>query len=171
MCQTLLGDIFTYRSVTEGNGMPKLSDHRLRIGRFSEAYRPYLVTTVMEARKPIFADWVLGRSLVHVMRMEHDLGEVDSLAWVVMPDHLHWLIELRAGKLSEVVCRVKSRSTLAINKATGRTGGLWQRGFHDRAIRRDESLLHVARYIVANPLRAGLVANIGDYPLWDARWV
>jgi len=29
----------------------------------------------------------------------------------------------------------------------------------------------MARYIVANPLRAGLVERIGDYPLWDATWL
>ncbi|MGH8412134.1 MAG: REP-associated tyrosine transposase, partial [Pseudomonas sp.] len=38
-------------------------------------------------------------------------------------------------------------------------------------IRRDEDLPAVARYIVANPLRAGLVEKIGDYPLWDAVWL
>jgi len=155
----------------EGNGMPKSSDRRLRIGRFSETYRSYLVTTVTDARQPIFTDWSLGRLLVHAMKTEHDRGEVSSLAWVVMPDHLHWLFELRSGELSEVVCRVKSRSTMVINKATGRTGKLWRGGFHDRAIRHDESLITAARYIVANPLRAGLVAKVGDYPLWDADWI
>jgi hypothetical protein len=29
----------------------------------------------------------------------------------------------------------------------------------------------MARYIIANPLRAGLVDRIGDYPLWDAMWL
>jgi putative transposase len=48
---------------------------------------------------------------------------------------------------------------------------LWQKGYHDRAIRREEDLLAVARYIVANPLRAGLVKRVGDYPLWDAVWL
>jgi hypothetical protein len=32
-------------------------------------------------------------------------------------------------------------------------------------------LQSVARYIVANPLRAGLVKHLGDYPLWDAIWL
>ncbi len=48
---------------------------------------------------------------------------------------------------------------------------LWQKGFHDRALRREEDLVTVARYVVANPLRAGLVEKLGDYPLWDAIWV
>jgi len=50
-------------------------------------------------------------------------------------------------------------------------GALWQRGFHDHALRRDEDIEDIARYIVANPLRAGLVRHIGDYPHWDAIWI
>ncbi|MNW20243.1 hypothetical protein D3C71_2205540 [compost metagenome] len=62
-------------------------------------------------------------------------------------------------------------STKAVNQFTGRKVTLWQKGFHDRALRREEDLLKVARYVVANPLRAGLVEKLGDYPLWDAIWV
>ena len=50
-------------------------------------------------------------------------------------------------------------------------GALWQCGFHDHALRREEDLLGVARYVVANPVRAGLVARVGDYPHWDAIWL
>jgi REP element-mobilizing transposase RayT len=50
-------------------------------------------------------------------------------------------------------------------------GTFWQRGFYDYAIRQDEDLKKLARYIVANPLRAGLVESIGDYPHWDAKWL
>jgi hypothetical protein len=50
-------------------------------------------------------------------------------------------------------------------------GNIWQRGFFDRAIRKDDDLLGIARYIVANPLRAGIVDSVGDYPLWDAMWL
>jgi hypothetical protein len=32
-------------------------------------------------------------------------------------------------------------------------------------------VLNAARYIVANPLRAGLTRRLGDYPLWDAIWL
>ena len=38
-------------------------------------------------------------------------------------------------------------------------------------VRRDEDLRGLARYIVANPLRAQLVQRIGDYPHWDAMWL
>jgi len=43
--------------------------------------------------------------------------------------------------------------------------------YHDRALRREYDVVRVARYIIANPLRAGLVDKVGDYPHWDAVWV
>jgi REP element-mobilizing transposase RayT len=96
---------------------------------------------------------------------------VRSLAWVVMPDHFHWLIELKSDSLSQVVGRTKSLTRLTVNAAQGCTGSIWQQGFHDRALRREQGLKAVALYIVMNPVRAGLVKRIGDYPLWDAVWV
>jgi REP element-mobilizing transposase RayT len=73
--------------------------------------------------------------------------------------------------LSHVIKLFKGRSAAAVNQHLQRQGSLWQRGFHDHALRRDEDQQQVARYIIANPLRAGLVEKIGDYPLWDAIWL
>ncbi|WP_433736574.1 REP-associated tyrosine transposase [Pseudomonas putida] len=147
------------------------ASHRLRTGRYAEPNRIYLLTTNTLHREPIFADLNLGRLVVHQFRQAQHSGLVGSLAWVVMPDHFHWLIELQRGSLSELMQRTKSLSTKAINLSTGRQISVWQQGFHDRALRRDEDLVKMARYIVANPLRAGLVERLGDYPLWDAIWV
>ncbi len=41
----------------------------------------------------------------------------------------------------------------------------WQRSFYDHALRTDEDLVHTARYVLANPVRAGLVHDFRDYPL------
>nr|GFC93156.1 hypothetical protein [Tanacetum cinerariifolium] len=83
-------------------------------------------------------------------------GAARSLAWVVMPDHFHWLIELHDSTLSTLMRRAKSRGAHSINRALGRQCQVWQKGFHDRALRSEEDIKAVARYIVANPLRAGL---------------
>jgi REP element-mobilizing transposase RayT len=89
-----------------------------------------------------------------------------------MPDHLHWLFMLKANDLSAVVARMKQRSASEVNRLTGRCGEtLWQHGFHDRAVRAEEGIVAIARYIVANPLRARLVKRIGDYPFWNAVWL
>jgi REP element-mobilizing transposase RayT len=88
-----------------------------------------------------------------------------------MPDHLHWLVELHERSLDELMRRIKSNSGRLINRRLGREGPLWQDGYHDRALRTDEDLQVAARYVVANPLRAGLVGRLGDYPHWDAVWL
>lgn len=144
---------------------------QLRIGRFSEERRIYLLTATVEQREPIFAEFQLGRLLVAELRAAQVDGLIESLAWVVMPDHMHWLLVLRRGSRSTLMQRVKGRSARRVNALVGRGGRLWQDGFHDRALRREDDVLPVARYIVANPLRAGLVGRVGDYPLWDAAWL
>ena len=152
--------------------MPELSaSHRLRIGRYAEQNRIYLLTANTLGREPVFRDYTLGRLVVHQFKQAQDDGFADSLAWVVMPDHFHWLIQLNKGSLGQLMCQAKSLSTRAINSVTGRSGSLWQQGFHDHALRKEEDLVKLARYVVANPLRAGLVEKLGDYPLWDAIWV
>ncbi|VVN24611.1 hypothetical protein PS645_05391 [Pseudomonas fluorescens] len=152
--------------------MPEPSaSHRLRLGRYSEKNRIYLLTTNTLGREPVFKDFALGRLVVEQFRAAQDVGAANSLAWVVMPDHFHWLIELQQGSLSALMQKTKSLITKAVHQATARELSLWQQGFHDRALRREEDLVKVAQYVVANPLRAGLVEKLGDYPLWDAIWI
>ncbi|WP_429391298.1 REP-associated tyrosine transposase [Pseudomonas laurylsulfatiphila] len=150
---------------------PHPNSHRLRFGRYSEPGRGYLITAVVHQRRRIFANWRVGRLLVEELRRAHDQKWVNSMAWVIMPDHFHWLIQLEQQTLAQLMQAIKSRSTLTINRALNESGAFWQTGYHDRAIRDGEDLLPFARYIVANPLRAGLVDKIGDYPLWDACWL
>ncbi|MBV4487852.1 transposase [Pseudomonas sp. SWRI153] len=144
---------------------------RLRKGRYSEKGRIYLLTAVVNRRERVFNNWHDGRLVVNELRRCSEAGLVASLAYVVMPDHLHWLVELQEGSLADLMCRVKSRSCQAYNQKHGRQGQLWQRGYYDRALRRDEDLKDAALYVVKNPVRAGLVERTGDYPLWDATWL
>ncbi|GAB3394611.1 hypothetical protein GCM10027514_40890 [Azotobacter armeniacus] len=73
--------------------------------------------------------------------------------------------------MANLLRRIKACSTQAINRELHLRGQLWQRGYHDRAMRRDDDLQAKARYIVANPLRAGITLKLADYPLWDAVWL
>ena len=147
------------------------ASHRLRMGRYTEPHRVYLLTTNTIDREPIFRDVRLGRLVVNQFRRAQNFGWANSLAWVVMPDHFHWLIELENCSLCNLMRRTKSLIAREVNLASNRIGPLWQQGYHDRALRREEDLVKMARYVVANPLRAGLVERLGDYPLWDAIWL
>ena len=139
----------------------------LRRGRHTEKGRPYLITTVTRDRQPIFQSWQTGRLLVAELRKASEHRQIESLAWVVMPDHLHWLMIPADDPLEVLMRRVKSCSARSINSAKGTSGPVWQSGYHDHAMRRKEDLVTTARYIIANPLRAGIVKDVGDYPLWD----
>ncbi|TDF85116.1 transposase [Pseudomonas sp. H9] len=151
--------------------MTKAQSHLLRRGRCSEPGRLYLLTTVTCQRKPLFQNFHHARLVVRQLRQSEQEQACRSLAWVLMPDHLHWLIELNAVTLDTLMRRFKSRSSFALHKAGVEHDPVWQSGYQDRALRREESVVHVARYIVANPLRAGLVSNVRDYPHWDAVWL
>ena len=90
-----------------------------------------------------------------------------------VPDHGHWLIELAGTEtLSNTIGALKKTIATQSNVSRDCVGQpLWQAGFHDRALRKDDDVLVAARYIVANPIRAGLVACVGDYPWWNAVWI
>ena len=144
----------------------------LLTGRYSSAGQVYLVTTVTAGRVPVFADFKLARCVIREMRHAHATGSVKSLAWVLMPDHLHWLFQLGdEGTLALAMHGFKGRSARAANLMDANPCSLWQRGYHDRALRQEEDVRGAARYLAANPLRAGLVTQIGDYSHWDAVWV
>ncbi|MVV49989.1 transposase [Pseudomonas sp. PB120] len=145
--------------------------HRLRTGRHSESGRIYLLTAVTHERQPIFNDFYLGRLVVNEFRRAQEAGNATSIAWVVMPDHFHWLVELHNGDLPKLMQATKARSARATNLKRDQPERVWQKGYFDRALRREEDVKFAARYIIANPLRAGLVDHIGDYPLWDAMWM
>jgi len=61
----------------------------LRKGRVSIPGQAYVITTVTKDRRPLFADFGIGRVVISNLRGLHKTGAVDSLVFVVMPDHLH----------------------------------------------------------------------------------
>jgi REP element-mobilizing transposase RayT len=73
--------------------------------------------------------------------------------------------------LSGIVQKLKSNTARELKACNRQVIQVWAPAFHDRALRRDEDLRGVARYLVLNPVRAGLVRRVGDYPFWDAVWI
>ena len=145
--------------------------HGLRRRRWSESGRVYLLTTVAHDRQKLFPDWKTASVAASVMSRADNWPRANLLCWVLMPDHWQGLVELSGEvQLAEVVRVAKGRSARSISLVLGRTGAVWMPGFHDRALRHENSIVDATRYIVANPLRAGLVERVGEYPFWDALW-
>ena len=137
----------------------------LRIGRFSQTNQIYHITFTTKNRVPIFKNFLNSRILINIFRQLDKQQYSATLAFVIMPDHVHWLFQLGDKHLlHNVIKTAKSKATIQIGQQ------IWQAGYYDHAIRKDEDIAHVARYIIANPVRAGLVKRVGDYPHWDAIW-
>ena len=85
-----------------------------------------------------------------------------------MPDHLHMVLhgENCHSDLWKMAVEFKQRSAywLRCNKP----GLRWQKGFHDRVIRRSDDLVAHVRDVLDNPCRKGLLANWEDYPMKGA---
>ena len=147
--------------------------HRaLRLGRFSASQHVYHISTSTHLRQRLFTEFYAARAVARCLNNPDSLHRSDVLAWVVMPDHVHVLLRLGEGVLlSKVVNGVKGSAARAVNLTLQRAGPVWQRSFHDHAIRSEENLATVSRYIVENPIRAGLVRRLSDYPHWDAYWL
>ena len=82
-----------------------------------------------------------------------------------MPDHAHLLLQGRTddAKLQSLIL---SWNTLTGHAWRQRTSTrLWQSGYYDHVLRDGERHLAVARYILMNPVRAGLVVSAEDYAL------
>ncbi|WP_290524796.1 transposase [Alcanivorax sp.] len=146
-------------------GMKTYEGHQLRKGRFSETGRSYLITFVTRNREKHFTDPALAMLACRRLYQTERQDQLQNWCYVVMPDHIHWLFSLREGDVSKAVKMIKG----SLSHQAGTR--LWQKGFHDRAIRKEADLLPTARYVVANPLRAGLVRSVRDYPYWNAAWL
>jgi REP element-mobilizing transposase RayT len=142
-----------------------VSYNNLRKGRDSQSGMVYHITAVTQNREPYFDVLENGRKVVRQLIELQATNKAETLCYVLMPDHLHWLMRLQEESLSNVVRTLKARSAQDMGHV------VWQANYFDHAVRQDKDLRNIARYIVANPLRAKLVNRIGDYSLWDAVWL
>jgi len=144
----------------------RMASPNLQRGRFSQVGAHYTITAITNRRRPLFYDSASASVVVRELEAASNCG-IEPLAWVLMPDHLHIVLQLSHGALCRAMQAFKSRTA----RAQGAAGPIWQAGFYDHCIRNHEDLLRQARYVIENPLRRGLVARREDYPYWWCRWI
>ena len=144
----------------------------------------YFVTICTGGRRAVFvSDAVFGMT---ERRLRESAGRhgFSPHAYCFMPDHVHVLLAAARedADLRAAVRRFKQTSAFDFTRTPG-AGRLWQPGYHERVVRSDEASLSVTRYILENPVRAGLTRTFQDYPfsgtaeftkaelasLWDQR--
>ena len=151
-----------------------MSYNDLRKGRFSETGREYFLTSVIHHRNPVFNNFHCARILIDILRQSESKHVCRWLCWVVLPDHFHGLLQLNDADqhdLAKIMQFIKGNSAKEINQYRQQEGTVWQTAFHDRALRKEDDRLARARYIVANPLRAGMVRRLSEWPHWDSVWL
>jgi putative transposase len=141
--------------------------HRLTSDAYHGGFR-YFLTICTHRRRPHFRD----AAVVELVRLEFlHTAAAHSFAIVLdcyMPDHIHVVVEGASNEsdLRRFVKLAKQRS--GFHFARVYDGPLWQESYFDRTLRRDESLSEVLRYVLLNPVRAGLVEDPRDYLHWGS---
>jgi len=109
-------------------------------------------------------------SIVEENWMHHDGREYRLLAWVVMPNHVHLLVEIWDTPQSQLIKDWKGFSARGVNRLIKRRGKLWQDDYWDRYIRDEEHFRKVVHYIESNPVEARLAKSAADWPFSSARF-
>jgi len=140
---------------------PRLPDFDYR-----GCYR-YFITICTNGKQKLFSDGTRVKSVLEILAAESRKHGFTVWGYCFMPDHLHLLTEgERADSDMKTFVRVfKQKAGYAYGKApTGSKSGLWQAGYYDHVLRKDEDLQGVLQYILNNPVRKGFVKHFADYP-------
>jgi putative transposase len=127
---------------------------------------PGLVRHVMargNGKMQIFLDDVDYRHFVHLIGDVVEDLEVECWNYCVMPNHYHATLKPTRPNLSEAMRRINSGYALWWNKRHGRVGHVFQGRPKAQIVEHTEYLLTLARYVVLNPVRAGLVQRPEDW--------
>jgi putative transposase len=125
--------------------------------------RYFLTTCTFDRRRHFTSGQVVDVAHGEFLRTATEF-DFAILAYCFMPDHAHLLVEgsTDSADFRGFAALAKQRSGYAVRSLI--TGRLWQKGYFERVLRDEDDTFHVARYVLNNPVRAGLVASPADYP-------
>ncbi len=126
----------------------------------------YFLTLCAAGKRPLFKDAEIARLIIDEMELRRKRNEIILFCFCIMPDHVHMLLSLSKGYEKSLINWVSAfkRYTARVIKRSCGIEQLWQKNFYDHVIRKDESLIKVAEYIVDNPVRKDLGRDWTDYP-------
>lgn len=147
--------------------------HRARpCDRRSVAGRTYLLGIGTLYRRAVFDDDEAACAVGRIHGIRWPWRDASVLAWVLLPDQWQALVRLgEQDSLTTLVGRFKALTSRAVDPRHRVNGWLWGRGFSDRALADGDDPVALARLLVAQPVRAGLVARPADYAYWNAAWL
>jgi putative transposase len=117
------------------------------------------------ARQPIFREKKNYIYLLQLLKKVAAEVQITVIAYCLLPNHYHWLLRqegnIPAGK---VPTRVFGSYSQAFNNEYERSGTLFEGPYEVISVESDGYLLHLCRYIHANPVRHGLVSSLEEWP-------
>jgi len=106
--------------------------------------------------------------LVQTAILHFDGERYRILAWCIMPNHVHVVVEPFDGqRLGAILHSWKSFTANKANLLVRRTGTFWHDDYFDRYMRDEDHLTRTIHYVEQNPVRAGLVDTAGNW-LWSS---
>jgi len=123
----------------------------------------YHVLARGDARQAIFVDDVDRAAFVANLGRVTGRFDWRVWAWCLMGNHYHLLVETMRPTLSRGMREVNGVYTQAFNRRHRRVGHVLQGRYKAILVDKDSYLLELSRYVVLNPVRAGLVASAGDW--------
>jgi putative transposase len=133
---------------------------------YSQKGYVYYVTLCVLNRQTYFKNNEIAQIIKDEINFRTAKKEIELFCYCIMPDHLHMLLSLHNSyekRLQDWIIAFK-RYTRRIGYQKFKIRSLWQRDFYEHIIRRRESLIEKAQYIVDNPVREGIVEEWEDYP-------
>jgi putative transposase len=123
----------------------------------------YHVTSRGDRREAIFEDDEDRNLFLSVLAEVVDRFNWMCHAYSLMTNHYHLVIETPDGNLSKGMRQLNGFFTQATNRRHNRSGHLFQGRFKGILVDKDSYLLELTRYVVLNPVRAGIVKHPGKY--------
>jgi len=125
---------------------------------------PYLVTTNVKNRQPLFAEHYCCQTVIDGIKFLRTALGHRVHAYVLMPDHMHLVVTPReSGNISQSMPSLKLHTAREIGALLGSKGGIWQARFYERALRTPKDVEEAIVYVHDNPIRAGLADSPEDY--------
>lgn len=118
-------------------------------------------------KSTIFQDDEDRRQFLHVVGAAAASYDLRIRAACLMGNHYHFVLETPGCNLSDAMQFVNGVFAQRSNRRHGQTGHVFEGRFRSLVIQRDSYLMRAARYVVRNPVRAGLVAHAGAWP-WSS---
>jgi REP element-mobilizing transposase RayT len=123
----------------------------------------YHVTSRGNARQALFLDATDATAfLTTLARVAADCGWLCH-AYCLMENHFHLVVETPRPNLAIGMRRLNSTYAQRFNRRYSRVGHVFQGRYHAILVEKEPHLLEVCRYVVLNPVRAGLCAVPGDW--------